>query len=136
MIGRSILVATCAVAVIFGSSGPSRAQSAWQQPAAVEQWAYDFTVLTIAPDGAWGTATDSRVNRAIFEAISNCKAMSGKAIGCGAYMTGIRGGWSLAFRCGRESIIVADRDLAEAERRAVAREVELRERYVTEALRD
>ena len=34
------------------------------------------------------------------------------------------------IRCGRENIITADRDLAEAERRALKREVDLRESYV------
>ena len=94
-------------------------------------WTFDFTVLTMAPDGAWGTATDPRVNRAIDLAIRNCKAMSGAALGCGAYQTIVRGGWSLGIRCGRDNIITADRDLAEAERRARKREADLRELYVS-----
>ena len=106
------------------------AQAASPQPAAIEEWAHDFTVLTLAPDGAWGTATDPQINRAIHLAISNCKIMSGAALGCGAYLTTVRGGWSLGIRCGGENIIAADRNLAEAERRAHRREVELRERYV------
>ena len=101
-----------------------------RSPLAIEEWAHDFTVLTMAPDGAWGTATDPRINRAIYLAISNCKIMSGAALGCGAYLTTVRGGWSLAIRCGGENIIAADRNLAEAERRALRREIELRERYV------
>jgi hypothetical protein len=129
MVGRSILGAACALAVTLGTLGGGRAQSASPQ-LAIEEWAHDFTVLTMAPDGAWGAATDPRVNRAIFLAISNCKAMSGMEVGCGAYQTTVRGGWSIAIRCGRENIIMADRILAEAERRAKAREIELRERYV------
>jgi hypothetical protein len=127
MVVRSILGTACALAVIYGAAGAAFAQSVAPQSDAIEQWAYDFTVLTMAPDGAWGTATDPRINRAIFGAIKNCKEMSGKEIGCGAYQTTIRGGWSLAIRCGRQIILVADRDLAETERRAVAREAELRE---------
>ena len=42
---------------------------------------------TMAPDGAWGTATDPRINRAIYLAIGNCNAMSGAELGCGAYQT-------------------------------------------------
>ncbi|MPZ36624.1 MAG: hypothetical protein GEU95_00945 [Rhizobiales bacterium] len=132
MARQSILATACALAATVGTLGVAPAQSASPQPDAIEQWAHDFTVLTIAPDGAWGTATDPRVNRAIFLAISNCKTMSGKDIGCGAYQTAIRGGWSLAIRCGHVSILAADRDLAKAERRAMVRETELRERYVTD----
>ena len=110
---------------------PALAQSTSAEPAAIEEWAHDFTVLTMAPDGAWGTATDPRVNRAIYLAISNCKAMSSANLGCGAYQTTVRGGWSLGIRCGRENIITADRDLAEAEHRARKREAE-RIRYLAE----
>jgi hypothetical protein len=84
----------------------------------------------MAPDGSWGTATDPRINRAISLAIERCKAMSGAKIGCGAYQSTVRGGWSLGIRCGRENIIVADRNLAQAERRAIQRESELRNLYV------
>jgi hypothetical protein len=129
MFGRNVLATACALAVTFAACDAPRAQSAATQPAAIEEWAHDFTVLTMAPDGAWGTATDPRINRAIFLAIENCKAMSGAKIGCGAYMTSVRGGWSLGIRCGRENIIVADRDLAEAEERARRREAELRALY-------
>jgi len=130
MIGRTFLGTACVLAVTLGALDSSIAQSASPQPAAIEEWALDFTVLTMSPDGAWGTATDPRINRAIFLAISNCKAMSGAALGCGAYSTTIRGGWSLGIRCGRENIIVADRNLAEAEHRAHKREIELRTHYV------
>lgn len=130
MVGRSILGTACALAFTFGALEATLAQTESRQPAAIEEWAHDFTVLTMAPDGAWGTATDPRINRAIFLAIGNCKAMSEMVLGCGAYMTTVRGGWSLGIRCGRENIIVADRNLAEAEQRARRREAELRERYV------
>ena len=45
--------------------------------------------------------------------------------------TSIRAGWSLGIRCGRETIIVADKNLVEAERRASRREAELRTRRVS-----
>lgn len=132
MVGRAFLGTAGALALTLGAFGSALAQSASPQPAAIEEWAYDFTVLTMAPDGAWGTATDPRINRAIFLAISNCKAMSETALGCGAYQTTIRGGWSLGIRCGHENILTTDRNLADAEQRARKREAELREHYVAD----
>lgn len=90
------------------------------------------TVLTMAPDGAWGAATDVSTNRAIAGAIAHCKAMSQSDIGCGASFTTIRAGWSLGIRCGRENIVVAARTLADAEQAAVTREIELRKFYVSD----
>jgi hypothetical protein len=89
-----------------------------------------WTVLTMSPDGAWGTATDITSSRAIAAAIARCKAMSGAPIGCGAKLVSIRAGWSLGFRCGSENIIVADKTLADAEHAARRREAELRHGYV------
>ena len=130
MAGRLFLGAACALGITFGTLDAPRAQSNWREIAASEDWMLDFTVLTMAPDGAWGVATEPLINRAIAVAIANCKAMSGMELGCGAYSTSIRAGWSLGIRCGRENILVADKDLAEAERRALKREVELRAYYV------
>jgi hypothetical protein len=128
MTARIRLGIVCALAVAFGAP-QARAQT-WQEIADSEYWMHPFTVLTMAPDGAWGTATEPLVNRAIANAIASCKAMSGAELGCGAYLTSIRAGWSLGIRCGRENIIVADRDLVEAERRALRRESQLRTEYV------
>ena len=130
MIGQFFLGTACALAATLGALVSTRAQTVSSQSALIEEWARDITVLTMAPNGAWGTATDSQVNRAISLAISNCKAMSQMELGCGAYMTTVRGGWSLGIRCGRENIIVAERSLVEAEHRAVRREAELRSLYV------
>jgi hypothetical protein len=90
----------------------------------------DWTVVTIASDGSWGVATDISTSSAIAKAIANCRKMSQAHSGCGAYFTAIRGGWSLGFRCGSENIIVAAHELAEAERAAVYREIDLKHRYV------
>ena len=130
MFRRAILGTACALALTLGALVAAFAQSASSQLPAIEEWAHDFTVLTMAPDGAWGTATDPQVNRAIAGAIKNCKAMSETVLGCGAYLTTVRGGWSLGIRCGNENIIVADRQLSEAEQRAGRREADLRELYV------
>jgi hypothetical protein len=128
MTGRIHLGIVCALAIAFGVI-QARAQT-WQEIAASEEWMLDFTVLTMAPDGSWGVATEPYINRAIAAAIANCKVMSGTELGCGAYLASVRAGWSLGIRCGRENILVADKDLAEAERRAAKREVDLRAHYV------
>ena len=49
----------------------------------------DWTVLTMAPDGAWGAATDDYVNRAIAGSLERCRAMSGRMLGCGAYFVSV-----------------------------------------------
>jgi hypothetical protein len=130
MIRRSLLGAAFATALTLGAIAAALGQSASSRPPAIEAWAHEFTVLTMAPDGAWGAATDSHIHVAIHQALSDCTAMSGKELGCGADLTTVRGGWSLGIRCGDENIIVADRQLAEAERRASRRERELREYYL------
>jgi hypothetical protein len=84
------------------------------------------TVLTLARDGSWGTATDSDTGQAIAAAIRDCKAMSRSVNSCGARLTTIFRGWSLAVLCGDEIILVAASQRSEAERMAVAREAELR----------
>jgi hypothetical protein len=87
----------------------------------------DWTVVTMAPDGSWGSATEPSVGQALARAIGNCKAMSGTKIGCGAQFRAIQAGWIVATRCGDTNIIVAERRLAPAERAARERETELRE---------
>ena len=89
----------------------------------------DWTVLTMAPDGSWGAATGP-INRAIANAVANCKIAYQREIGCGAVLTSIRTGWSLGIQCGRETIVVADKTLANAEQAATRREAKLRQHYV------
>jgi hypothetical protein len=89
----------------------------------------DWTVVTIAPDGSWGSATELSVGQALARAIDNCKAMSGTKIGCGAQSRAIQAGWIVATRCGGTNILVAERRLADAERAALTREADLREHY-------
>lgn len=86
----------------------------------------DLTVLTLAPDGSWGTATDRDTGQAIAAAIRNCKAMSRRVNSCGAKLAAVFRGWSLAVLCGDETIVAAASQRSEAERMAVAREAELR----------
>src|SRR5262245_55822981 len=75
----------------------------------------DWTVVTMAPDGSWGAATELSVNQALVKAIGNCKAMSGAKLGCGAQSRAIQAGWIVATRCGNTNIIVTERRLAHAE---------------------
>jgi hypothetical protein len=89
----------------------------------------DWTVVTMAPDGSWGSATELSVGQALARAIDNCKAMSGTKIGCGAQSRAIQAGWIVATRCGGTNILVAERRLADAERAALTREADLREHY-------
>jgi len=96
---------------------------------AIEPDEDDWTVVTMAPDGAWGSATEPSPGQALAKAIRNCKAMSGRKIGCGAQSRAIKGGWLLATRCGDTNIVVAEMRLADAERAARERETDLREHY-------
>jgi hypothetical protein len=89
----------------------------------------DWTVVTMAPDGSWGAATELSVNQALVKAIGSCKAMSGTKIGCGAQFRAIQVGWIVASRCGDRNILVAARRLADAEWAARERETDLREHY-------
>ena len=121
-------IATAALAVILGALSATTAKSDPAESTAPteEHW----TVLTMAPDGSWGTATVITTSRAIAGAIAQCKTMSQAPIGCGAKFTTIRAGWSLGFRCGSENIIAADKTLAGAEQSALRRETELRQLYM------
>ena len=88
-----------------------------------------WTILTMAPDGSWGAATNMSFGRALAKAISNCKEKYRGNIGCGYQHAAMRRGWSLAFRCGEENILVAERALADAVKRAKVRDQELRMLY-------
>lgn len=120
---RAVLRMTFVLAVALGATLLAKPATASE-----DHW----TVLTMAPGGEWGAATDISTNRAIAGAIAHCKAMSQSDIGCGASFTTIRAGWSLGIRCGRENIVVAARTLAGAEQAAVTREIELRQFYVSD----
>jgi len=89
----------------------------------------DWTVLTVATDGSWGTATEPVLNRAIASAIARCRAMSHQWLGCGAYQVSVQGGWALGVRCGNETIIAKGATFAEATESADQRERELRRLY-------
>jgi hypothetical protein len=92
-----------------------------------DDWRHDWTVLTLASDGAWGVATDDAVNRTIASAINACRAKSKRSSDCGAKFVSIRGGWSIALLCGEQTIITAAKERVHAEHRAAERESELRQ---------
>ncbi|MPZ56693.1 MAG: hypothetical protein GEU91_09405 [Rhizobiales bacterium] len=132
---RIFLTAGSALTIALGAFHTSLAQSELppRPPTSVnwdDDWRNDVTVLAIAPDGTWGAATEPSMGRAIKNAIDHCKSKYQRKIGCGHRFTTIRGGWSLAFRCGKENIIAAERTLAGTERTALRREHELRTQYV------
>jgi hypothetical protein len=129
---RIAFVLAIGVAVGFGAFNSARAQSTSPHDVALEVSASDgrWTALTIAPDGSWGVATESMSNRAIANAIAECRFKYRRPVGCGGYQIMVQQGWILAIRCGDENILAAARDLAEAERSAARSEDELRRIYV------
>jgi hypothetical protein len=130
MTGRASWRTTaCALAVSFGASHASLAQSLQPIPAPVSVWGDYFTVVTMAPDGSWGVATELSVGEAIAGAIRRCRAMTRAELGCGAESRVIRDGWIVAYRCGDTNIITAGRALPDAARAARERESELRAIY-------
>ena len=126
-------VIACASAITLGTFNPlfAQANTSGTSEVSSDWWTKDVTVVTMAPAGAWGVATEPTASLAIAKAIDNCrKKMTAGELGCGAYTATIRSGWILALRCGDRSILAADHDLAEAKRIALAREGELRRLYV------
>jgi hypothetical protein len=122
----------CAFAAGLGVFNIAQAQSPSLDNVKLDVSASDgrWTVLTMAPDGSWGAATESMSHRAIGNAIADCSFKHRENIGCGAYQVAVQQGWILGIRCGNENILAAARDLAEAERSAARRENELRRSYV------
>lgn len=122
-IGISIAAVSASFAqTVLSETSPVMAQ-------ADAEWAEDVTVLVIAPDGAWGTATEPFVDEAVAKAIASCNSKYRHDIGCGYRSTAIRAGWSLVKRCGRENIIVAAKTLEAAKQAAVDSELRLRRDY-------
>lgn len=107
----AVLTPAHAQLVLFGGSGA------------------DWTVLTVAPDGAWGTATETYVNRAIATAIAQCRALSTRVLGCGAQLVTVQWGWALGQRCGEQNILTSGASLAAVLEDAHRRELELRRLY-------
>lgn len=122
--GRSLLPIALAI-VVTAATGPLHAQSGVEVSASDGRW----TVLTMAPDGSWGAATETMSSRAIANAVAECQHRYRAEIGCGGHIFEMQRGWFLGVRCGNENIIASGWDLAEAERAARRREIELRTVY-------
>ncbi len=122
------LSTVCALAIGLGVFNIAQAQSLSSGNVELDVSASDgrWTVLTMAPNGSWGAATETMSNRAIANATAECGFKNRNEIGCGAYQVAVQQGWLLGIRCGNENILAAARDLAEAEHSAARRENELR----------
>lgn len=128
---RIVLNTAFALAISLGTCNMVRAQSPSSNDVALDL-ASDgrWTVLTMAPDGSWGAATENSSNWAIANAVAECKFKYRAEVGCGGYQVAVQQGWILGIRCGNENILVAAHDLAKAKQSAVRREIELRRSYV------
>src|SRR5262249_54524465 len=90
----------------------------------------DWTAVTLARDGSWGTATDPSQAVAIAAAIGNCKSMSLAANDCGSLLSTIRGGLGLPRKYRHHNNFFAGPTLVEAEQAALYREIDLQMFYV------
>ena len=97
---------------------------------AAEGWDQDWTVVTMARDGSWGIGIDRHIADANAAAIRECRAMSSGGSDCGAEFAATRGGWIIGLRCDDYRILVAAKELKDAETAALHREIDLKEFYV------
>lgn len=93
-----------------------------------DQW----IALTLARDGAWGTATHVSRAMSISLAIRNCKQMAGHANDCGSLHTSVQAAWSLAILCGDYNVVVTAGTLADAEAAARRRQIDLAASYAAD----
>lgn len=87
----------------------------------------DWTALTVASNGAWGSATHVSRTTAMVQANAKCRERAGEAAGCGSHTATVRGSWVVACVCGSETFIVTARTFGEAHVAAVNQEIELRD---------
>lgn len=129
MVAAVMICGASASAVQADSEAGQQPRSKASQSQAVQRqaWEHPWTVVTMAPDGSWGAASEAYIYQAIAKAVSDCRKLSRRAIGCGAQFTVIRAGWTIGLRCGSVNIIIAEPSIAAAERAAVGRETALRQ---------
>lgn len=125
---RLVSTGAFAMALVLAATGNPLAESSYPEP--LYEWDNDWTVLTMAPDGAWGVATEMDVIGAITSAVGDCRTRTAAEIGCGGQFIMFRAAWSLGVRCGDHNILIAEKDLGDAELRASWREYEMRKLYV------
>jgi hypothetical protein len=97
---------------------------------AAEDWEQDWTVVTMARDGSWGVGIDRYMAGANAMAVRECRARSGGGGDCGAEFAATRGGWIIGLRCDDYRILIAGKELKEAETAAIYREIDLKQLYV------
>ena len=75
----------------------------------------EWTVLTVAHNGAWGVSTARSQGEAIAGALRQCQARSPDPADCGAELVAYKVGWALAILCGDRRVVVSAGNLDEAE---------------------
>ena len=130
MTANVLRTVACVLALTVGACCACFAQTSAADRAEFE--VAPTTVLTMAPNGSWGAATDDTIGVAIAAAIARCNGRHDRSIGCGASYTTIGAGWSLGIRCGERNILVSEKTLVEAEQAAIDREIELRRLFASE----
>jgi hypothetical protein len=95
----------------------------------VAQQVSEWTVVTVARDGSWGSGTSEFYGTALASALRKCEAMSAGQSDCGAEVTAVKSGWTLGILCGDHRILVAATDVMTAILDAQVREVYLRDLY-------
>ena len=95
--------------------------------AGAEHWDKDWTALTVASNGAWGSATNASRTTAMMEAMTQCRERAGGSSGCGSHTTTVRDAWTVAYACGAETFIVTAHTFREAHFAAINQEIELRD---------
>jgi len=93
---------------------------------------HPWTVVTVAPDGSWGIGHKPYMYQAIAEAVTNCKKMHRKNIGCGAQLQTIQAGWVVVIRCHNTNILTPASVLSAAVQLASKREATLRAKSAQE----
>jgi hypothetical protein len=95
----------------------------------------EWTVLTVAHNGAWGLSTARSQGEAIAGALRRCQSRSPDPDpghgDCGAELVAYRVGWALAILCGDHRVVVSADDLEEAETAAHERIAALKLSYAS-----
>jgi hypothetical protein len=81
----------------------------------------EWTVLTVAHNGAWGVSTARSQGEAIAGALRQCQARSPDPADCGAELVAYKVGWAVAILCGDRRVVVSAGNLDEAEQAAYER---------------
>lgn len=106
--------------LLLASASAARAQA---EPAP------EWTVLTVAINGAWGVSTARTQSEAITGAVRRCQMRSTEPSDCGAELIAYRVGWALGILCGNHRILASGSDREEVEAAAHERIAVLKQSY-------